>query len=80
MNLVSSDLIPVLYVLLLLAALFGLGLHLEVHRERLVSRLLEPAEWRLLSKIVAIVLLSAILVVGKIALDFPAESFLYGRF
>jgi hypothetical protein len=80
MNLVSSDLIPALYVLLLVAALFGLGLHLEVRRGRLVSRLLEPAEWRLLIKIVAIVLLSAILVVGKIALDFPAESFLYGRF
>ena len=80
MNLVSSDLIPALYVLLLVAALFGLGLHLEVHRGRLVSHLLELAEWRLLAKIVAIVLLSAILVVGKIALDFPAESFLYGRF
>ena len=80
MNLVSSDLIPALYVLLLVAALFGLGLHLEVRRGRLVSRLLEPAEWRLLIKIVAIVLLTAILVVGKIALDFPAESFLYGRF
>jgi hypothetical protein len=80
MNLVSSDLIPAFYVLLLLAAFSGLGLHLEMRRGRLVSRLLEPAEWRLLSKIVAIVLLSAILVVGKIALDFPAESFLYGRF
>lgn len=80
MNLVSSDLIPAFYLLLLLAAISGLGLYLEVRRGRLVSRLLEPAEWRLLSKIVAIVLLSAILVVGKIALDFPAESFLYGRF
>jgi hypothetical protein len=80
MNLVSSDLIPVFYVMPFLAVLFGMGLYLEVRCGRMISRLLEPAEWKLLSKLAAIALLSAILVVGKIALDFPAESFLYGRF
>ncbi len=80
MNLVSSDLVPALYLMPFLAVLFGMGLYLEVHCGRMISRLLEPAEWKLLSKLAAIALLSAILVVGKIALDFPAESFLYGRF
>lgn len=80
MNLVSSDLIPALYLMPFLAVLFGMGLYLEVRRGRMISRLLDPAEWRLLSKLAAIALLSAILVVGRIALDFPAETFLYGRF
>ena len=62
-----------------LAALAGLGAYLEL-RGRGVSRLLLPEEWKLLAKLVAVVLLSVILVIGKIALDFPAESFLYGRF
>jgi hypothetical protein len=80
MNFVSSDILPAFYLMPFLAVLFGLGLHLEWRREHLISRLLEPAEWKLLFKLAAIVLLSMILVVGKIALDFPSESFLYGRF
>lgn len=79
MTIVSSDLVPFLYLLPFLAALAGLGAYLEL-RGRGVSRLLLPEEWKLLAKLVAVVLLSVILVIGKIALDFPAESFLYGRF
>lgn len=79
MTIVSSDLVPFLYLLPFLAALAGFGAYLEL-RGRGVSRLLLPEEWRILAKLVAVVLLSVILVIGKIALDFPAESFLYGRF
>jgi hypothetical protein len=80
MTIVSSDLIPFLYLLPFLAALAGLGVYLEVRCGRCVSGLLQPGEWKLLVKLAAIVLLSVILVIGKIALDFPSESFLYGRF
>lgn len=80
MTIVSSDLVPFLYLLPFLAALAGLGTYLELRCGRCVSGLLLPEEWRLLAKLVAVVLLSVILVIGKIALDFPAESFLYGRF
>lgn len=80
MSLVSSDLMPFLYLLPFLAALGGVGAYLELRRGRCISGLLQAAEWRLLAKLAAIVLLSVILVIGKIALDFPAESFLYGRF
>lgn len=79
MTIVSSDLAPFLYLLPILAALAGLGAYLEL-RGRGISSLLLPEEWKILAKLVAVVLLSAILVIGKIALDFPAESFLYGRF
>lgn len=79
MTIVSSDLVPFLYLLPFLAALAGLGAYLEL-RGRNVSGLLLPEEWKILAKLVAVVLLSVILVIGKIALDFPAESFLYGRF
>ena len=79
MTIVYSDLAPFFYLLPFLAALAGLGAYLEL-RGRGVSGLLLPEEWRLLAKLVAVVLLSVILVIGKIALDFPAESFLYGRF
>jgi hypothetical protein len=79
MTIVYSDLALLFYLLPFLAALAGLGAYLE-SRGRGVSGLLLPEEWRLLAKLVAVVLLSVILVIGKIALDFPAESFLYGRF
>lgn len=80
MTIVSSDLVPFLYLLPFLAALAGLGAFLELRCGRAVSGLLQPAEWSLLVKLVAIVLLAVILVMGGIALDFPSESFLYGRF
>lgn len=79
MTIVSSDLAPFLYLLPILAALAGLGAYLEL-RGRGISSLLLPEEWNILVKLVAVIMLSAVLVIGKIALDFPAESFLYGRF
>ncbi len=80
MTIVSSDLVPFLYLLPFLMALAGLGAYLELRCGRCVSGLLLPEEWKILAKLLAVVLLSVILVIGKIALDFPAESFLYGRF
>lgn len=80
MTIVSSDLIPFFYLLPFLAALAGLGVYFELRCGRCISGLLLPEEWKILAKLVAVVLLSVILVIGKIALDFPAESFLYGRF
>jgi hypothetical protein len=80
MSLVASDLLPFFYLLPILAALAGLGVVLEVRYGRCVSGLLQPGEWKLLAKLAAIVLLCVILVVGDIALDFPSERFLYGRF
>ncbi len=80
MALVLSDLIPFAYLLPFLAAFAALAVYLEVRHGQCVSGLLLPEEWKLLAKLAAIVLLSVILVIGKIALDFPSESFLYGRF
>lgn len=80
MTLVTSDLVPFLYLLPFLAALVGLGVFFELRFGRCVSGMLQPEEWKFLAKLVAIMLLSIILVAGKIALDFPSESFLYGRF
>lgn len=80
MNLVSSDLLPILYLLPFAAAVLGLGFYLELGRGRMITRLLEPHEWLFLGKLLAIGALCLVLAIGKIALDFPAENFLYGRF
>ncbi len=79
MTIVSSDLVPFLYLLPFLAVLAGLCAYFELRGSN-VSGLLMPEEWKIFAKLVAVILLSVSLVIGKIALDFPAESFLYGRF
>ena len=43
-------------------------------------RLLSDREWIIASKLVGIALLAFILYQAAIAFDFPAESFIYGRF
>ena len=43
-------------------------------------RLLNDREWLIASKLIGIALLAFILYQTAIALDFPAQSFIYGRF
>ena len=43
-------------------------------------RLLSDTEWLIASKLIGIGLLGLILYQAAIAFDFPAESFIYGRF
>jgi ABC-type iron transport system FetAB permease component len=50
-----------------------------VFRRRLAG-LLTAREWRVFFKIVAIVVMALLLVFTSIAVEFPAEKFIYGRF
>lgn len=50
-----------------------------VFRRRLKG-LLTPAEWRVFFKLVAIIVMALLLVFTSIAVEFPAEKFIYGRF
>lgn len=80
MNLVTTDLLPFLYLLPFLAVFVGFCVYLELYCSHSISGLLKLEEWKLLAKLIVIILLLAIIIIGKIALDFPSESFLYGRF
>lgn len=62
------------------AALFlGLAALAFVFRRRLRG-LLDAREWRVFFKLVAIVVMALLLVFTSIAVEFPAEKFIYGRF
>ena len=50
-----------------------------VFRRRLAG-LLTAREWRIFLKLVAIVVMALLLVFTSIAVEFPAERFIYGRF
>ncbi|HEX8852263.1 MAG TPA: hypothetical protein VF754_02190 [Pyrinomonadaceae bacterium] len=50
-----------------------------VFRRRLAG-LLTAREWRVFFKLVAIVIMALLLVFTSIAVEFPAEKFIYGRF
>ena len=50
-----------------------------IFRRRL-KRLLTPGEWRVFFKLVAIIVMALLLVFTSIAVEFPAEKFIYGRF
>lgn len=66
--------------LALAAALFvGLCVVGVIFRRRL-ARLLNAREWRVFFKLVAIVVMALLLVFTSIAVEFPAEKFIYGRF
>lgn len=41
---------------------------------------LTPREWRIFFKLVFIVVLALLLIFTSIAVEFPAEKFIYGRF
>jgi hypothetical protein len=64
----------------LAAALFlGLAAAGLVFR-RSLRALLTAREWRVFFKLVAIVVMALLLVFTGIAVEFPAEKFIYGRF
>ena len=47
---------------------------------RSLRNFLTPREWRIFFKLVGIVVLALLLVFTSIAVEFPAEKFIYGRF
>lgn len=66
--------------LALAAAMFsGLVVVGVIFRRRLRG-LLNAREWRVFFKLVAIVVMALLLVFTSIAVEFPAEKFIYGRF
>ncbi len=66
--------------LALAAALFvGLAAAALIFRRKLRG-LLTDREWRVFFKLVAIVVMGLLLVFTSIAVEFPAEKFIYGRF
>jgi ABC-type iron transport system FetAB permease component len=70
-DLQSLALAALLFVCMATAAL--------VFRRRLKG-LLTEREWRVFFKLVAIVVMALLLVFTSIAVEFPAEKFIYGRF
>jgi hypothetical protein len=67
-------------------SLFAAGLMLlfilavgVIFRRRLKG-LLTPGEWRVFFKLVAIIVMALVLIFTSIAVEFPAEQFIYGRF
>ncbi|HZT59142.1 MAG TPA: hypothetical protein VFA21_10990 [Pyrinomonadaceae bacterium] len=67
----SLALAAALFVCLAAAAL--------VFRRRLAG-LLTEREWHVFFKLVAIVVMALLLIFTSIAVEFPAEKFIYGRF
>jgi O-antigen/teichoic acid export membrane protein len=57
----------------------GLAAAALVFRRKLKG-LLTAREWRVFFKLVAIIVMALLLVFTSIAVEFPAEKFIYGRF
>jgi hypothetical protein len=72
----SRDLQSLALAAAMFVALAALAL---VFRRRLAG-LLTAREWRVFLKLVAIVVMALLLVFTSIAVEFPAEKFIYGRF
>ncbi|HEV7890123.1 MAG TPA: hypothetical protein VGP08_05770 [Pyrinomonadaceae bacterium] len=72
----SRDLQSLALAAAMFVALAALAL---VFRRRLAG-LLNAREWRVFFKLVAIVVMALLLVFTSIAVEFPAEKFIYGRF
>ena len=66
--------------LALAAALFLCLVVVGVIFRRRLKGLLNAREWRVFFKLVAIVVMALLLVFTSIAVEFPAEKFIYGRF
>jgi hypothetical protein len=66
---------------LLIAAGMFLGVALvALYFRRQIQSFLTATEWRLFFKLLAIVVLALLLIFTSIAVEFPAEKFIYGRF
>jgi ABC-type iron transport system FetAB permease component len=66
--------------LALAAALFVCTAAAALVFRRRLRGLLTEREWRVFFKLVAIVVMALLLVFTSIAVEFPAEKFIYGRF
>jgi hypothetical protein len=72
----SGDIRSLVVAALLFACLAACAL---IFRRRLRA-LLSAREWRIFFKLVGILVLGLLLVFTSIAVEFPAEKFIYGRF
>ena len=72
----SRDLVLLLAVVVLVVV----GAASAVLARRRLAGLLTAREWRILGKLVAIVVLLFVLMLARIARDFPSAMFIYGRF
>ena len=66
--------------LALAAAMFVCAAAAGLVFRRRLGALLTGREWRVFFKLVAIVVMALLLVFTSIAVEFPAEKFIYGRF
>jgi ABC-type iron transport system FetAB permease component len=66
--------------LLIAALLFIVILVASIIFRRRLNGLLTGREWRVFFKLVGILVLGLLLVYTNIAVEFPAEKFIYGRF
>jgi peptidoglycan biosynthesis protein MviN/MurJ (putative lipid II flippase) len=66
--------------LALAAALFVCLAAVAFVLRRRLRGLLTDREWRVFFKLVAIIVMALLLVFTSIAVEFPAERFIYGRF
>jgi hypothetical protein len=66
--------------LLVAALLFVCLATVAILLRRQLKGLLTAREWRIFFKLVAILVLALLLILTSIAVEFPAEKFIYGRF
>ena len=66
--------------LVLAAAMFVCLVVAAFFFRRRLKGLLTEKEWRIFFKLVAIIIMALLLVFTSIAVEFPAEKFIYGRF
>ena len=66
--------------LFIAALLFVFVIAVGVYFRRQIRNLLNAREWRIFFKLVGILVLALLLIFTSIAVEFPAEKFIYGRF
>ena len=66
--------------LVVAATLFLCLVALALIFRRSIKGLLDEREWRIFFKLAGILVLGLLLVFTNIAVEFPAEKFIYGRF
>ena len=66
--------------LFIAALLFVFVAALSVYFRRQIRNLLNAREWRIFFKLLGILVLALLLIFTSIAVEFPAEKFIYGRF
>jgi hypothetical protein len=72
----SRDIQSLLFAALMVAVLVAVAV---IFRERL-GNVLTRREWTVFAKLVGIVVMALLLIFTSIAVEFPAQQFIYGRF